>query len=688
MKSFKDWQVFSKIVFLVILALIPITLFVFFYFLPSVEDSLYNEKRIQTKNLVESTIGIFDAWKQKALNNECTMETAQKQALLELSKLRYDKSNYFWVNDFNARMLMHPIKPETNGTDASGWKDPTGKYFMSEFAQVAKEKGAGFVDYMWPKPGFSEPVQKISYVKAFPEWNMVLGTGIYVDDVGVQLSSFKQKIFAGLFVAILLACILSYYFAKRIVSPIRDLQNAARRVAQGDADFIINIKTKDEFGKLEEAFSEMLHNIKEQTYIANKIAAGELDVEVKIKSDKDILSKSLLSVVNTLKNLINELKSLTDSALDGKLKTRGNQDKFLGSFKEIVEGVNKTLDAVIIPMQEGSGVLSVMATGDFTAKVTGDYKGDHQLLKASINQLGEALSLVISDVAGAILAASSASTEISASTEQMATGSQEQSSQISEISAAVQEMTKTICVTSNNASTANQTAQQAGKAAEEGGKVVAETVAGMTKIAEVVTLASNTVRELGNSSDQIGEIIQVIDDIADQTNLLALNAAIEAARAGEQGRGFAVVADEVRKLAERTTKATKEIAIMIKKIQADTSNAVESMNKGTLEVQKGTEMAHKAGASLDEIIKSTGHVVDVVTQVAVAGEEQSAAAEEISKNIEGITVVIQETSEGIQHIAEASEDLSRMTGNLENMISRFKVDASKHASQKKRALPK
>ena len=161
----------------------------------------------------------------------------------------------------------------------------------------------------------------------------------------------------------------------------------------------------------------------------------------------------------------------------------------------------------------------------------------------------------------------------------------------------------------------------------------------MIKISEVVKQSAETVQALGKSSDQIGEIVQVIDDIADQTNLLALNAAIEAARAGEQGRGFAVVADEVRKLAERTTKATKEIATMIKQIQKDTNDAVESMQQGTAEVEVGKKLAEKAGSSLQEIIHGAEQVVDIVTQVAAASEEQSSAAEQISKNIESTHIV-------------------------------------------------
>jgi methyl-accepting chemotaxis protein len=209
--------------------------------------------------------------------------------------------------------------------------------------------------------------------------------------------------------------------------------------------------------------------------------------------------------------------------------------------------------------------------------------------------------------------------------------------------------------------------------AEQGGKVVDDTVDGMKRIASVVNKSADTVKELGKSSDQIGEIIGVIDDIADQTNLLALNAAIEAARAGDQGRGFAVVADEVRKLAERTTKATKEIAGMIKKIQSDTSGAVQSMEEGTQEVVRGIELADRAGASLREIVGVSQKVTDMVTQIAAASEEQSSASEQISKNVEAISKVTGETAQGTQQIARAAEDLNRLTENLQRLIGGFKV---------------
>ncbi|MFI5114116.1 MAG: methyl-accepting chemotaxis protein, partial [Terriglobales bacterium] len=183
--------------------------------------------------------------------------------------------------------------------------------------------------------------------------------------------------------------------------------------------------------------------------------------------------------------------------------------------------------------------------------------------------------------------------------------------------------------------------------------------------------------ELGRSSDQIGHIVGVIDDIADQTNLLALNAAIEAARAGEQGRGFAVVADEVRKLAERTTTATKEIAKMIKNIQDETKTAVGAMEEGTKQVQEGVKSTAQAGESLKEIIQMSDQVGEMITHIATAATEQSSATEQVNGNVSQIARLVQESSAGSQQSAKACQDLSGLALDLQKMVGSFQLEQTK-----------
>jgi len=403
-----------------------------------------------------------------------------------------------------------------------------------------------------------------------------------------------------------------------ITKPIKELDNAAKQVASGDLSVHIEISSKDEIGTLASSFKTMIINVK--------------DANEQLVHEKDSIAKKV-----------------EDAVKDSNL-----QKEYLA----------QSVDNMLVAMNK-------FADGDLSISLNIENDDEIGKLFKGFNQAVYNIRTMLVKVSEAVSAAASASTQISSSVEEMSAGAQEQSSQTSEVAGAVEEMTKTIMETTKNSSIAADSAKNSGSTAKEGGKVVAETIEGMNRIADVVRRSAETVQALGKSSDQIGEIVQVIDDIADQTNLLALNAAIEAARAGEQGRGFAVVADEVRKLAERTTKATKEIAGMIKQIQKDTSNAVISMSKGTEEVEKGKALADKAGESLKEIILGAVKVVDVITQVAAASEEQSSTSEEISRSIEAINNVTRESTAGIQQIAKASEDLSRLTVNLQDLIGKF-----------------
>ncbi len=302
-------------------------------------------------------------------------------------------------------------------------------------------------------------------------------------------------------------------------------------------------------------------------------------------------------------------------------------------------------------------------------------KSDKDVLGNSFKTMITSLSQIIRQLTDNARELVSAATEISSSSEQMSKGAKDQSDQVNQISTAVEQMTATIIESSRNAGDASNASKGAAETATSGGQIVNDTIQGMQKIAGVVRESAESIGKLAKSAEKVGEIIGVIDDIADQTNLLALNAAIEAARAGEQGRGFAVVADEVRKLAERTGKATGEITEMIKGIQKETAEAVHSMEAGILEVDKGRELADRAGNSLNEIVTMAQRVTDMINQIATASEEQSSASEQISKNIEHIASVTKETATGAEQSAAAAEELNRQADGLQQMVQRFRVSS-------------
>ena len=262
---------------------------------------------------------------------------------------------------------------------------------------------------------------------------------------------------------------------------------------------------------------------------------------------------------------------------------------------------------------------------------------------------------------------------MSAVTEQTSQGVRKQQSETDQVATAMNEMSATVQDVARNAAAAAQSAHQADDQANNGKQVVAQTMEAIDALAGEVEKAGQVIHKLEGDSVSIGAVLDVIKGIAEQTNLLALNAAIEAARAGEQGRGFAVVADEVRTLAQRTQQSTQEIRKMIESLQAGAKNAVQVMVEGKRQAQMSVEQAAKAGASLETITKVVTQISDMNTQIASAAEEQSAVAEEINRNIVSISQIAQQTSLDSQQVASSNENFARLAVQLETLVRHFKV---------------
>ena len=544
-KAYKDWGIFTKIMSLSVLTWLVLSLVTMFVLMPFMRGLIMGEKQATVSYLVQEATSLMASYQKQVDAGTLTKEEAQKQAAERIAAMRYDGANYLWINDLGPKMVMHPIKPELNGKDLSDNKDPNGKALFVEMAKVCKEKGKGFVDYAWSKPGSSEPVPKISYVELYEPWGWVVGTGIYIDDVAAHVRQIQIGIGVALLGILALSILLAWLVSRTVTGPIKAVVDTIRDIAQGEGDLTrrLPILGKNEIGELSEWF-------------------------------------------NT-----------------------------------------------------------------FIGKLHG----------------------IISQVSGSSLQLASSSLQLQQTTKQMTESIAQLSSQSTSLATAGEEMSATSGDIANNCHHAAGNAGGATQKATQGAAVVGQSIAVMVSIAERVQNAASTVDALGIRSEQIGAIIGTIEDIADQTNLLALNAAIEAARAGEQGRGFAVVADEVRALAERTTRATKEIGEMIKAIQKETKAAVTSMEQSVIQVEQGTSHASESGHSLQEILDIINDVTEQISQIATAAEEQTATTREISSNVMNLNDLAQQNDHALRETAVAANDVSRQAEELNQLVGQFRL---------------
>ena len=384
-----------------------------------------------------------------------------------------------------------------------------------------------------------------------------------------------------------------------------------------------------------------INPVKDLMKVAEALGRGDLSRKANVKTGDEL-------------GQLGDTMNRTIDRLQGLIQTESDRDKMQHQVMDLLS------------------VVSTAAEGDLTikAEVTAD----------ALGSVADAFNLMIAGLTSLVTHASNVATEIQRSTgdilhsaERMRMGAEQQASQIRNASEAVNAMSHTTQRMAENAEAATQTSVKATQAAVKGGAAVAETIKGMQRIRATVQSTGKKIKGLGERSLEIGAIIEVISEIATQTNLLALNAAIEAARAGEQGKGFAVVADEVRKLAERAARATKDITGLIKGIQVETSEAVTVMEEGTREVEEGTKLADQAGATLREIEQIVQQTATLMTDITRAAADQVQSTKSVVHTMDNISELTQETTHGVKDTVSTINNLADLTKRLNDAINRFKI---------------
>ncbi len=435
---------------------------------------------------------------------------------------------------------------------------------------------------------------------------------------------------------------------------LRETDVIIRAAADGDLDKRANADIfLGGWNQLVKGVNETITNIVNPLMVTadyvDKISRGAIPEQITsvYKGQYNIIKTNLNACIVAINALVSDASILVEAAIDGKLSTRADATKHQGDYKKIVDGVNKTLDLVITPVNETIAILTRLAEGDMTLRMNGVYKGDFDILKTSMNDSLESINNTLGEITTAVDQVAEGSLQVSQASQALSQGATEQAASLEEITSSTTEISSQTRTNTENALKVNTLAKGAQDNAQKGNIQMNELVSAM--------------KDINASAEGIKKVVIAIDDIAFQINLLALNANVEAARAGKYGKGFAVVAEEVRNLAVRSASSVKETTIMV--------------DEAISNIQRGNVLVDGTAKQLSEIVDGASQVVVLAEEVATAGREQTQGLEQISLGLNQIDQVTQSNTASAEESASASEELSSQAQQVKSMLGRFKLKA-------------
>jgi len=455
----------------------------------------------------------------------------------------------------------------------------------------------------------------------------------------------QRAVLAALAVCVLVGVLVALTLVRNVAQPVREIAERMHRLAQGDVDQQMEVRSRDEVGDLAHSFRTIVQAQGEIAAAARRMAEGDVSVPVVPRSDRDTVARSFGEVQDTLRALVAETSTLAEAAKGGQMGARGDAERFRGAYREMVVGMNEMLVELSAPTTELTGVLARVADRDLTARMTREYAGDFVALKGSFNTAIDTLDEVLSQVAASGAQVAGASGEFAAGSTGLAQGAAQQAGALEEVSASLQELAAT---SKQNAANARQARGMADNA--RGG--AAAGVSSMQRL-------SAAVERIKHSSDRTASVVKTIDELAFQTNLLALNAAVEAARAGDAGRGFAVVAEEVRALAQRSAAAARETGGLI-------ADSVRAANEGVA-------LNDEVLGQLRQINGDVEKVSEVMAEIAASSEQQDLGVGQINGGLEAMNGVTQQVATSAQQSSSAAVELSSQAEAMRELVASFRL---------------